>query len=57
MDTRTGGKGAGDSTSSGDREKQLGGDPMEVATKDTNTSQMVVEGTPVEPEPVTERDS
>jgi hypothetical protein len=56
VDTRTEGKGAGDSTSTEDREKQPGGDPMEAVTMDTNTLQAAVKGAPAEPEPVTERD-
>jgi Na+-translocating ferredoxin:NAD+ oxidoreductase RnfG subunit len=57
VDTGTDGKEAGDSTSTGDWEKQPGGDPMDAVTGDTNTSQAVVKGTPAEPEPTTERDS
>ena len=38
VDTGTEGKGAGDSTSTEDREKHLGGNPMEAVTGDTNTS-------------------
>ena len=57
VDTRTEGKGAGDSTFTEDREKQPGGDSMEAVTGDTNTSQAVVKGTPAEPESATERDN
>ena len=55
MDTGKKGKGVGDSTSTEDREKQPGGDPMEAVTVDTNTSQAAVKRTPAEPEPAAER--
>jgi hypothetical protein len=38
-------KGAGDSTSTEDWEKQPGGDPTEAETVNTNTSQAVLRGT------------
>ena len=57
VDTGTEGKGTGDTTSTGDREKQPGGDPMEAVTVDTNTSQVAAKGTPAEPEPTAERDN
>jgi hypothetical protein len=57
VDTGTEGKGAGDSTSTGDREKQPGVDTTEAVTGDTNTLQAVVKGTHAEPEPATERGS
>ena len=45
VDTRTERKGAGDSTSTEDWEKQPGGDPMEAETVNTNTSQAALRGT------------
>jgi hypothetical protein len=49
VNTGTEGKGAGDSISTEDREKQPGDDPMVAEILDINTSQAVVKGTPQNP--------
>ena len=56
MDTGTDRNGAGVSTST-DREKQPGGDAMDVKTVDSNNSQAAVKVIPAEPEPAAERDN